>query len=375
MLLTPYGEPRATGVGGQPFLPIGQCRGVEGGRRGPPSGHLRAAGDKGTRAQAVGIRGRARACGRAALKAPTLPRHPRTLPSQMASRDSSPFPAAFQPRKLQPPQRLAMTPRLTARILGCGSSAGVPRIGGDWGDCDPTNPKNRRSRCSLLLERTTPARHHPRAHRHHPRPARPAPRRRHRPPRRRRLHPPPRRPHPRHRRPPHRRAEPPRPPAGLGRRRHRRAPDVPLRLRLRPARRQPLPADPRPPPHRRPLRDRRRRRPASPSAPSASQHGRIEALGFRINDFAYLPDVSAIPDATWPELARPRHLRPRRPAPQAAPDPHPPRAEPRMARPRRPPPRRPHQHAQRPRLRHARSPSSPPASSPPTTASSLEIPA
>jgi phosphoribosyl 1,2-cyclic phosphate phosphodiesterase len=31
----------------------------------------------------------------------------------------------------------------------------VPRIGGDWGDCDPANPKNRRSRCSLLVERIT----------------------------------------------------------------------------------------------------------------------------------------------------------------------------------------------------------------------------
>ncbi|SLN31097.1 putative hydrolase [Pseudoruegeria aquimaris] len=39
------------------------------------------------------------------------------------------------------------------RILGCGSSGGVPRIGGNWGDCDPENPKNRRSRCSLLIER------------------------------------------------------------------------------------------------------------------------------------------------------------------------------------------------------------------------------
>lgn len=38
-------------------------------------------------------------------------------------------------------------------ILGCGSSGGVPRIGGDWGDCDPNNPKNRRRRCSLLVER------------------------------------------------------------------------------------------------------------------------------------------------------------------------------------------------------------------------------
>jgi phosphoribosyl 1,2-cyclic phosphate phosphodiesterase len=38
-------------------------------------------------------------------------------------------------------------------ILGCGSSGGVPRLGGDWGDCDPMNPKNRRRRCSLLVER------------------------------------------------------------------------------------------------------------------------------------------------------------------------------------------------------------------------------
>lgn len=38
-------------------------------------------------------------------------------------------------------------------ILGCGSSGGVPRIGGIWGDCDPANPKNRRRRCSLLVER------------------------------------------------------------------------------------------------------------------------------------------------------------------------------------------------------------------------------
>ena len=38
-------------------------------------------------------------------------------------------------------------------ILGCGSSGGVPRIGGLWGACDPNNPKNRRRRCSLLVER------------------------------------------------------------------------------------------------------------------------------------------------------------------------------------------------------------------------------
>ena len=38
-------------------------------------------------------------------------------------------------------------------ILGCGSSSGVPRPALGWGDCDPTNPKNRRRRTSLLVER------------------------------------------------------------------------------------------------------------------------------------------------------------------------------------------------------------------------------
>ena len=38
-------------------------------------------------------------------------------------------------------------------ILGCGSSGGVPRVGNVWGACDPTNPKNRRRRCALLVER------------------------------------------------------------------------------------------------------------------------------------------------------------------------------------------------------------------------------
>lgn len=42
-------------------------------------------------------------------------------------------------------------------ILGCGSSGGVPRLGGHWGACDPENPKNRRRRCSLLVERTGPS--------------------------------------------------------------------------------------------------------------------------------------------------------------------------------------------------------------------------
>jgi phosphoribosyl 1,2-cyclic phosphate phosphodiesterase len=41
---------------------------------------------------------------------------------------------------------------LTLTILGCGSSAGVPRPALGWGACDPNNPKNRRRRCSLLAE-------------------------------------------------------------------------------------------------------------------------------------------------------------------------------------------------------------------------------
>jgi phosphoribosyl 1,2-cyclic phosphate phosphodiesterase len=45
---------------------------------------------------------------------------------------------------------------LTATILGCGSSGGVPRPGSGWGACDPANPRNRRRRCALLVERHGP---------------------------------------------------------------------------------------------------------------------------------------------------------------------------------------------------------------------------
>lgn len=45
------------------------------------------------------------------------------------------------------------TLRLT--ILGCGSSPGTPRITGDWGACDPTNPKNRRTRAAAMIERVS----------------------------------------------------------------------------------------------------------------------------------------------------------------------------------------------------------------------------
>lgn len=49
-----------------------------------------------------------------------------------------------------------MSDQLRFTILGCGSSGGVPRLGGHWGDCDPTNPKNTRRRCSMLVERDGP---------------------------------------------------------------------------------------------------------------------------------------------------------------------------------------------------------------------------
>lgn len=44
------------------------------------------------------------------------------------------------------------------KVLGCGTSTGVPRVGNDWGDCDPTEPKNRRSRVSIIVESEAGAR-------------------------------------------------------------------------------------------------------------------------------------------------------------------------------------------------------------------------
>lgn len=48
---------------------------------------------------------------------------------------------------------IELSPGTHFTILGCGSSGGVPRLGGNWGDCDPDNPKNRRTRCSALVTR------------------------------------------------------------------------------------------------------------------------------------------------------------------------------------------------------------------------------
>ncbi|SDD73628.1 MBL fold metallo-hydrolase [Rhodospira trueperi] len=41
---------------------------------------------------------------------------------------------------------------LRATILGCGAAPGVPSIANGWGRCDPTNPRNRRRRASILVE-------------------------------------------------------------------------------------------------------------------------------------------------------------------------------------------------------------------------------
>ncbi len=41
---------------------------------------------------------------------------------------------------------------MTCTLLGTGSSGGVPRVGGDWGTCDPDEPRNRRRRCCILID-------------------------------------------------------------------------------------------------------------------------------------------------------------------------------------------------------------------------------
>ena len=41
---------------------------------------------------------------------------------------------------------------MKVRILGCGTSTGVPKIGNEWGQCDPEEPRNRRMRSSILVE-------------------------------------------------------------------------------------------------------------------------------------------------------------------------------------------------------------------------------
>ena len=47
---------------------------------------------------------------------------------------------------------------MKVKVLGSGTSTGVPRIGNDWGLCDPEEPRNRRSRVSILIESKAGAR-------------------------------------------------------------------------------------------------------------------------------------------------------------------------------------------------------------------------
>jgi phosphoribosyl 1,2-cyclic phosphate phosphodiesterase len=44
---------------------------------------------------------------------------------------------------------------MKVRVLGSGTSSGVPRIGNDWGACDPADPRNARTRASILVETAT----------------------------------------------------------------------------------------------------------------------------------------------------------------------------------------------------------------------------
>jgi phosphoribosyl 1,2-cyclic phosphate phosphodiesterase len=53
-----------------------------------------------------------------------------------------------------------MSARIRVTILGCGSSGGVPRVGNEWGACDPNDPRNERTRCSILVERYEGAYNH-----------------------------------------------------------------------------------------------------------------------------------------------------------------------------------------------------------------------
>ncbi len=191
-----------------------------------------------------------------------------------------------------------------ATILGCGSSGGVPRIGTMWGACDPANPKNRRRRCSALVERIGKPRHttvlidtspdlreqllsvrcdaldgilytHDHAdHTHGIDDLRMVVLRHEEAPRR------------------------------VGGRADAREPHRALRLLLREAGRLDLPADPEAA-----RRSRRRRRSASKDRPGVIEavpipqlHGDIGTLGFRFGGLAYSPDISDIPVASLPLL-------------------------------------------------------------------------
>ena len=66
------------------------------------------------------------------------------------------LPPVRKGRDRRPRRRRGRRMSLRVKILGCGSSGGVPRVGSGWGACDPREPKNRRRRCSILVERCGP---------------------------------------------------------------------------------------------------------------------------------------------------------------------------------------------------------------------------
>ena len=185
-----------------------------------------------------------------------------------------------------------MSDTIRATILAADRPAGAAP-GQPMGACDPENPRNRRRRCSLLVERDGPegttqvlidtgpdlvpqlldagvatldAVVYTHAHADHVHGIDDLPAGLQRAPH----------------------------PAGLGRSAHGRSADDPLWLCLRNARGQPLSADLRAACDRRPDHHRRPRWPADPD-PFRVQHGEITALGFRIGGLVYLPDVSTFP--------------------------------------------------------------------------------
>ena len=91
-------------------------------------------------AQRAGVRRRDRARPRRGRRASTSPRSP---PRRAPTR------CGCSPRCRPRAARVS----LSLTILGCGSSGGVPRVAQGWGACDPNNPRNRRRRCSVLVER------------------------------------------------------------------------------------------------------------------------------------------------------------------------------------------------------------------------------
>ena len=136
----------------------------------------------------------------AKVLAETRRRHVRGDRARRPPRISFACSARCRAKPRQPHDARVRRMSLTFTILGCGSSGGVPRPALGWGACDPANPKNRRRRCSLLVERHAARRAHPRSDRHLARFARAAAGGRGGLARRRPVHPRARRPHPRDRR-------------------------------------------------------------------------------------------------------------------------------------------------------------------------------